>query len=44
MNLNEKFMSEWRDDAEMSDDLFNDARKIFIFYFFGDYFTGLFQV
>jgi len=28
MNLNEKFMSEWREDAEMSDDLFDDARKI----------------
>ena len=28
MNLNEKFMSEWREDAEMADDLMDEARKI----------------
>ena len=28
MNLNEKFMSEWREDAEMADDLKDEARKI----------------
>ena len=28
MNFNEKFLNEWREDAVMSDDLFDDARKI----------------
>ena len=28
MNLNEKFMSEWREDAEMADDLMDEARRI----------------
>ena len=28
MNLNEKFMSEWRADAEMADALMDEARKI----------------
>ena len=37
MNLNEKFMSEWRADAEMADEIFSilmgsvvDPRKLFI--------------
>tara|TARA_B100000212_G_C27282740_1_gene493782 strand:- start:37 stop:450 length:414 start_codon:yes stop_codon:yes gene_type:complete len=28
MNVNEKFMNEWREDAAMGDDLFDEARKI----------------
>ena len=28
MNLYEKFLDEWREDAVMGDDLFDEARKI----------------
>lgn len=28
MNLYEKFLNEWREDAVMGDDLFDEARKI----------------
>ena len=28
MNFNEKLMSDWREDAEMADDLMDEARKI----------------